>query len=697
MTAIVRRLSRAGGQLRRVLSEHGQVVDGALVIALAGGALGELATLKADRTVAVSGLAAVCCTAPVAWRRVRPVLAACASWAALVAYQVSSHDQNGAFVALAIVFVCYSVGRIASWPRLCGVAAWALLATTVIEIDVGFSLGADLAAWCLALAGLASGRLVTHWATTAQRFADVSAELAAEQESHEARVIAAERLRVARDLHDVVAHGLSAMVIQAGAARLVLSGDAPAAKGSLHSVASSGRAALADLRRVVGVRRRGRDPLSASPGLTDLDELAEQARAARLQVSISVAEQGSLAPDLEMTVFRLVQEALTNVRKHAPGATVAVVVSNQGDEVALQVRNGPPTEGVSPISSTGAGFGVVGMRERVAVYGGRLSAGPTSDGGFDITARLPLESAVPSAVTKLAPSGQLPAANGLPKVARIWSSSRTPFLIDLAIGAFWLAALEIQALSGDHLHVPRAAGSVLVALMAAASLGRRRFPFPFLLVVGALNLTLTSLANSHPQNADAVGIYTLAVATYSVAAYSKRRQAVLGLLVMLIGALVGASIAHQAAGYVLGAALMATAIWTAGRLVRRQRRLSQQLRSATAALLDEQEKSRALAVDAERSRIARDLHLLVATLATSMVIRAETACDAVTEDPAAAADLIAAIEADGRQAMAQMRQILGVLRHSDSEAPRRPVAGRERSLPDQAKGISPSILATRAT
>ena len=695
MSALDGPLPRYAAQARRVFSTHVRpVVDLALAVALAIGALWELATLRAERMVGASAVAAVCCVAPVAWRRAWPVFAALSSWTALAAYQVSSHDPNGAFIALAIVLVCYSVGRTGSWPRLVGVAGWALVASTVIEIDAGFSLAADLAAWCFALAGLAAGCLVTHWVKTAQRLGDVNAELTAERESQRAQAVAGERLRVARDLHDVVAHGLSAMVILAGAARLILASDADAARECLRSIASSGREALTDLRRVVGVRRRDIDPASTSPGVADLDQLVEHARAAGLSVSLRVDDHLRLSPDVQLTVFRLAQEALTNVRKHAPDAKVDVVIDGDGHEIELRVTNGPASAPASRVAAAGTGLGLIGMRERVALHGGRLRTSLSKDGGFELAARLSLQQAVSPPSTPPAEVCDSNAAGGLRRSIGRWLRRWPPAWLDTAIGAIWLVPLEIQALSGDHLHVPRAAGVTLVGLMAAAALVRRRLPLQFLVIVGALNLILTALAASHSKPADAVGTYTLAVATYAVATYSPLRRAVLGLLIMLIGTVTTATLEHQAASYAFGGALMAGAIWTAGRLVRRQRLLSQQLRNATSELIAEQETSRALALDAERARIARDLHLLVASLATSMVIRAESAIDVATVDPPAAGEFIAAIEHDGRQAMAQMRQILGVLRHSDARAPRQPTAEYERRPESVTQNAPQPLLAT---
>jgi signal transduction histidine kinase len=216
------------------------------------------------------------------------------------------------------------------------------------------------------------------------------AERARETEARAA--VAEERARIAREMHDVVAHSLSVMVVQAEAAEAMLDDDPERARRPLSAVQQTGRGALTELRRMLGVLREIADEgpsLAPQPGLAALDELARQVREAGLPVRVRVeGEPRSLPPGIDLSAYRIVQEGLTNALKHAGPATAEVRVRYGEREVEVEVRD--DGRGGAP-RSNGGGHGLIGMRERVALYGGRLSAGPRAEGGFALTARLPLE------------------------------------------------------------------------------------------------------------------------------------------------------------------------------------------------------------------------------------------------------------------------------------------------------------------
>jgi signal transduction histidine kinase len=206
----------------------------------------------------------------------------------------------------------------------------------------------------------------------------------ATQKAHEAA--ADERARIARELHDVVGHSVSVMVVQAGAERRVA--DRESTRETLEQIEQAGRQALAELRRMLGVMRRGHEPAdrSPAPGLAALDALVDGVREAGLPVG--VRREGTpmpLAPGLDLTAYRIVQEGLTNALKHADGARVDVVVRYAPRELAIEVLDEGPGGSVN-----GSGHGLAGMRERVALYGGHIEAGPRPEGGFALRARLPL-------------------------------------------------------------------------------------------------------------------------------------------------------------------------------------------------------------------------------------------------------------------------------------------------------------------
>jgi signal transduction histidine kinase len=213
-----------------------------------------------------------------------------------------------------------------------------------------------------------------------------------EQEMRTRVAAAEERTRIAREVHDVLAHSLSVMVIQTVAAREVAGGDGAAAAAALRAVQTSGRDALQELRGTVGVIRRGDVDLFApwAPGLDQLARLAEMAQAAGLPVELEiVGEQRRLPPTIELLAFRVVQEALTNAIKHAGSARATVTVTFAFDELELEVRDNGPG-GLTGHELTGTGHGLLGMRERVELVDGVLLARPQPSGGFRVYARLPL-------------------------------------------------------------------------------------------------------------------------------------------------------------------------------------------------------------------------------------------------------------------------------------------------------------------
>jgi signal transduction histidine kinase len=205
-----------------------------------------------------------------------------------------------------------------------------------------------------------------------------------------AGAIAEERNRIARELHDVIGHNVSVMTVQASAVRRRLMPEQSVEREALETVERSGREALAEMRRMVAVLRAdGQAPdLEPPPGLADVDRLVERFRAAGLPVTLTVTGAPSqLAPGLDLTAYRLVQEGLTNVLRHAAGPQRAdVVIAYGGGSIELAVRD----DGRPVVADSPPGHGLLGMRERVAVYGGRLVARAREGGGFELLATLPV-------------------------------------------------------------------------------------------------------------------------------------------------------------------------------------------------------------------------------------------------------------------------------------------------------------------
>jgi signal transduction histidine kinase len=205
------------------------------------------------------------------------------------------------------------------------------------------------------------------------------------------RAVAEERNRIARELHDVIGHSVSVMTVQASAVRRRLDPAQSVERETLETVEAVGREALTEMRRMVGVLRQEGDRTNRepAPGLDQLDRLVEKFRSAGLPVEVAVrGEPRSLAPGLDLTAFRLVQEGLTNTLRHAVGVRRTVVSIDSGaDQLRLAIRD----DGQSVAGEPEAGNGLLGMRERIGVYGGDLVARPCVDGGFELTATLPME------------------------------------------------------------------------------------------------------------------------------------------------------------------------------------------------------------------------------------------------------------------------------------------------------------------
>lgn len=205
-----------------------------------------------------------------------------------------------------------------------------------------------------------------------------------------ARAVTEERNRIARELHDVIGHSVSIMTVQASAVRRRLGEDQAVEREALETVEATGRQALAEMRRMVGVLRHDDDPVDRepAPGLTQLDRLVDQVRSAGLPVEVAVTGSARpLAPGLDLTAYRLVQEALTNALRHAVAPTCAEVSIGYTEEhLELTVRD----DGRRVAPGAEAGHGLLGLRERVSVYGGDLVARPRVEGGFELIATLPL-------------------------------------------------------------------------------------------------------------------------------------------------------------------------------------------------------------------------------------------------------------------------------------------------------------------
>lgn len=286
------------------------------------------------------------------------------------------------------------------------VAGGLLLAAAATAGWVCRELRVTLAGWVAApLAVLFLAVVLYAWSTWRRYERSLHDRVRLLDEAGEAAVaaaVSAERERIARELHDIVSHNVSMMIIQAGAARQVVAGAPQDATDALLAVESNGREAMTELRTLLGLLRpggHGEDDLTPQPGMSRLDELVDRVAFAGLPVELSIeGEPQPLPPGIDLTAYRVIQEALTNALKHAQGARAEVHVRYTDRHLRLEIVNtGPsvltgqaPSSPEAPRPELATGRGLLGLRERVAAFGGHLDARRRLGGGFRVRARIPL-------------------------------------------------------------------------------------------------------------------------------------------------------------------------------------------------------------------------------------------------------------------------------------------------------------------
>ncbi|GLZ14215.1 two-component sensor histidine kinase [Actinomadura sp. NBRC 104425] len=390
-------------RLRRIpFSVVMQVIDLIIAVSIGFGTYSLLATETAKRGLQVSsgelGIAAFLLALPMALRERHPV----AAWRLLCAamfYTGMQHWLNVPFPpggSVAGVLVLYTVAVRSPLNLTVGAGLWSVLGVLLVDRRTGGG------AAVFVVVPLLVGAFVRLRQKTRDELAEreraAARELAEQRKRHrEAEAVLKERQRIARELHDVVAHHMSMIAIQAEAAPYTVPEVPDKIRQELKEIRATALDALTEMRRILGVLRSEDGAETApQPGLDRLDALVWAARGAGLTVNTSVIGDLSAVPQgVALSAYRILQEALSNVMRHAPGAVVDVELIQREGILLLSVINGPPAEGrrASPLSPPGEGHGLVGMRERAAMLGGGVTAKPTPEGGFAVTATLPLRSA----------------------------------------------------------------------------------------------------------------------------------------------------------------------------------------------------------------------------------------------------------------------------------------------------------------
>lgn len=374
---------------------RGVFADRLLAAVLAGaGAVEAIGVGFGSNTVLAAGLC-IAVGACVAWRRVRPLVATAAGMGAYTLLAAADVDGNDLIVvSAALMVLVYSV---AMWARrleaLAGLGL-ALLATSAVVYGEGNKpIGDYVYVGALVAAAWGVGRLMRARLLQVAALARHAARAEVLREREAAAAVAEERRRIARELHDIVSHGLSVMVVQAAAAEPAVDDAPDAAKSALQSIQVVGREAQTEMVRMLGVlREHDREgALAPMPAVDDIAALVERTSAIGMPVALSVVgEIRPLPAGVGLAAYRIVQEALTNVRRHAGGAPTEVELAYTPSSLRLLVANRPGAPGA--VGDPGTGMGLVGMRERAAMCGGTISAGPCDDGGFVVTADLPTQS-----------------------------------------------------------------------------------------------------------------------------------------------------------------------------------------------------------------------------------------------------------------------------------------------------------------
>ena len=321
------------------------------------------------------------------WRRRAPlaVLAVVlVAWASTIG---SGYADLGGVAIIAL----YSAGRYATDDR------WAYLGVGAAIFVVTLDNLADPAPWGEAVFGAVVMFVAWYVGRRLRMRQERAAQLLREQAAESRRIVIEERARIARELHDVVAHRVSLMTVQAGAAKAVAAQDPESALRAMGAVEEAGRQALEELRHLLGVLRPETDPdgLGPQPGLADLPRLVEQIRRAGLDVSLATDRVAAELPArVDLFAYRIVQEALTNVLKHAgPGTHSKVRLGSDSSGIVIEVlddgRGATVLPGLDPDDAGARGHGIVGMRERARLLGGTLDARPRPGGGFSVVAHLP--------------------------------------------------------------------------------------------------------------------------------------------------------------------------------------------------------------------------------------------------------------------------------------------------------------------
>ncbi len=591
--------------------------------------------------------------------------------------ELGEHRDSIAFFAMVIAL--YSVA--AHLPMRLAWRGVAMLGALYIALAVGGTTiinVAPVAGPTFFATGFALGRMRRRSRSRQQRQVQVAIERAAAAVETADLTAAAERLRMAQELHDVVAHSLSVIAVQAGIGVHLIDRQPAEAEQALDAIRTTSATATGELARLVGILRDG----SASgdvcaPSLNDVTALIEQIRTAGVPVSLTVeGDLQQLPAGVSLAAYRIVQEALTNVVRHAGRAnsTVTVRVHDELIDLLIDDDGRGTTTALDTAGRSGGGHGLVGMRERAEMYAGDLSGGPRPGGGFRVHATLrPIMGSATSDVhtNPTVGSAIAPAPDAVRKRRQL-----PPWLWDVMLAVLMTALGALDIFKSDPPAIgpqlaPNDRWAWLLRITCGLLLaGRRRYPTFTLAATWLIGITL-ALGNYQLG----VTIFILWIALYTVGSYASTRKLVAG----GVGSLIGMTIvawtkpADLTATGAVWIGFLFTAAAVAGYIARRDReRLNTDLteRESTAeavtrrALLD---------ITAERLRIADELSTVITRSIYTIAQHAGTGSQLVRTDPAAARKILEAISTISRDALNDLRRLLKRIRSETEPVVYRPI------------------------
>ncbi|RKQ91489.1 signal transduction histidine kinase [Solirubrobacter pauli] len=577
---------------------------------------------------------------------------------------LSRHYYDELFLAFASPFVVsFWLGlRATRWELAVGIplaGALSLVATTPYDDDAALSSGVFTALISVG-APVLIGRLLRGRAALNRALREKAAQLERQRAVAAGRAVLDERERIAGELHDVVAHALSAMTVQATGARRLTLTRPDLAREAFAAIESTGREALDELRRLLGVLRSedAESTLAPQPSLRHLRSLTRRTSAAGLPVVLRVdGDAVELPAGLDVTAYRVIQEALAAARELGAAGRADVRVIYRAETLDLEVRDDGASVSTRPLA---------GIRERVLLHGGRFTSAPRRSGGHAVRATLAYDGRPVTA--RANPELKRPGRLTFPRARRgrpAWL--RRPGNVDALVAGLFAVAAVVEVVVSPDREGPLVANVALALGYASVLVWRRRAPVAAL--AGALGAALLMDFALTPILNLFVPFAIVLACAYATGAHRDGARTYVGLVLAVGGLLaVQAAMGPRVGADYFFAGLIGAVAWFAGRVVRARTRLTAELHEATARLAETgEDEQRQAAVD-ERRRIAREMHDVVAHSISVMVVQAGGARRILARDAGRAVEAATRIERTGREALGEMRNLLGMLSDGSERA-----------------------------